>query len=494
MIPDTWLWVFGALSIALLFHFFWFVTFPIRVLPHLVRGNPKRQQTILEWINATPSLFGDAIKVAARHKLMLLYVQQARHADVERLCRAILAHRLPVGLESSTRNRLTDALEGLGRRAEADSERERAELRLEGAPEGALEQLTRAKLLMKRDQHVEAVFELERGLALVAPENRAVQVEFQVQLVMATFHAGRPNETAQWAERAIANGASGPFLSVAHRMAGVAYGNLGDWEAAERHRMRAYELATASGDSEKAAECFVQLADLRRTKGDLVSAEASCRQIISTSAKARRNALTILAEIQRTRGNFEEALEALRQARLAQALVIPALERRSQAVISLTMAWIEAEADQVHNAWNHLQQALSELGEDAKLGLWCDATAAWVFALLGQTEKALQILERAETRDGEFANDRTAQLNFHALLGKAAAALGDFERGKEHWEQFLALGPNRVNLPSGWYFLGESQRQLGDLEAARAAFQEACAFGVESYHAQLAKEKLSTLQ
>jgi tetratricopeptide (TPR) repeat protein len=488
VIDHLWLWAGAVLAAVLLFHWIWFVVLPVHGLSRLAREKADRAEAVLKWINATPSLMGDSVKVGVRYKLMRYCLPQRRYSEMETLCRAMLVHRLPPGLESDVRRHLAEALDGLGRRDEAEVEHARAESCLEGAPTKLLEQLSRGKVLMKQDRHLEAIEALQRGLDVAPRGKPQFRVELMVQLMLASFHAGQPHETVKWAEQAIAEGAQGVFLLSAHRMAGLAYGHLGQLETAEQHLREALGLA-ASCSSDDVSRCLVLLAGLQLKRGHLAEARETCLKA-AESPKARREALSFQAEIERANGQFEQALQTLRQARELPPALTAGGERRIQAVGALHMAEVEAEAGQAENAWGHLKEAVAELGQDPKLGHWCDATAAWVFALLDRREQALAVLETVESRMPEFRDDRGGQFFVHAKLAHAVAALGDFEGARYHWQRILDLEPNPVSLPTAWYFLGMCRRHLGDEEGAYQAFRQASALGIDTYHARLAEDAI----
>src|SRR5262249_40221630 len=152
-------------------------------------------------------------------------------------------------LEADIRRRLIDCLEALGRNDEAEVERANAAACVDRAPDDTLRYLTKGTLLERKHQYVEACAAFEKALLLAPVSNLPVRIECMIHLVLACFHAARPVETLRWAEEAIASGAEGKYLRIAHRMAGVACGNLGRLEESEDHCRRAYDAAAALGDN-----------------------------------------------------------------------------------------------------------------------------------------------------------------------------------------------------------------------------------------------------
>lgn len=493
--PDpTWIFlgVLGLIGLLSALHWFWFIALPTRWLKRLARGNPPREKQLLEWIEASPALLGDAMKVAVRMRLVYVYEREHRFDAVERLCRKMLAHRLPRGLESTIRAHLADALDALGRRAESESERERIQEVLAGTLDKPLEQLARGNLLMSQDRHAEACEAYEQGLGIVPVDKPDFRLKFMNKLAIAALRAGRPADALSWADQAIAGGAGQPWLSLMHRMAALACSNMGRLEESERHLHLAEDAARARGDSAGVSQCLALLANLAHHRGQFEQAFTLCRQAAAMDHEACRPAWLLEAELHRLQGRYDEAISLLARAQEAPQHGKAAAARQGQAVCMLSAAWIEAERGQGERAWTLLQQALGELGNDAKLGLWCDGTAAWVCALLGRRAQAERIYAQAAPRIDALGDDRATQLNLHALLGKASFALGDYARAAEHWEAFLTHAPEAVNRPSGGYYLGEARLKLGDLAGAREAFGDSVAVGIDSHHARLARERLQT--
>src|SRR5262249_52159076 len=154
----------------------------------------------------------------------------------------------------------------------------------------------------------------------------------------------------------------------------------------------------------------------------------------------------------------------------------PAAERRSQALLALGQAWLEAEAEQPEAARRLLEEAEAELA-DAKLRLWWEASAAWILALSGEEEAARRQLPALETGIAQFSGDpATLQLCWN-MLGRTRLLLGDLEGSRAAWERYLTLDPEPAFRPAGHFFLGECHLQVGNREGARAAYEAAIAPG-----------------
>jgi TolA-binding protein len=71
--------------------------------------------------------------------------------------------------------------------------------------------------------------------------------------------------------------------------------------------------------------------------------------------------------------------------------------------------------------------------------------------------------------------------------------LKDFERSKSYWERYLSLKPDPAFEPIGLYYLGECHRHLGDVETAKAKFQQAVNTGLDTHHTRLARSRLEEI-
>jgi tetratricopeptide (TPR) repeat protein len=100
-----------------------------------------------------------------------------------------------------------------------------------------------------------------------------------------------------------------------------------------------------------------------------------------------------------------------------------------------------------------------------------------------------RLTDLAAARDG----DRTAQREPLAMLARAAFTLGDFETSRRLWGQYRQGNPRPAYLPTYWYYVGECGSRLGHPAEARAAYQEAVASEIDTYHARLARERLAAL-
>jgi tetratricopeptide (TPR) repeat protein len=497
---EVMLVIWLALALIAFVHRLYFLILPQRAIKKYERTDPERLRRYLERVVATPSLMSPVQKLVARGALVGIYLPQGRHAEAAAHCRAQLESLAKArhmadfpALEADTRRRLIDCLEALGQTEEAEDERRRAEADVDRAPDDTLRHLTRGTLLEREHRYAEACTAFEQALSLTPESNRLVRIECMLHLLLACYNAGRPLECLRWAEEAIALGAEGTHLRTAHRMAGLACGNLSRLEESEDHCRRAYDVAVAEGDKSALGQILGSLANIQRKRGKLTEAHEAALKAATVDPQAVRMSLAVQSQILREWGRYDEAIDILGRYDKTKKIVIPALERRIKATLALDKSRIEAECGRADDAWVHIQEAITELGNDAKLGLKCDGAAAWVFAARGLADDSQRVGAQAESRLHDFEGDPSTCRAVLYDLGMAACTRGDVEKGEDCWTRYLDLGPDPVYRPTAFYFRGECRRHLGEESKARADFREAVAMEIDSHYARLARHRLEEM-
>src|SRR5262249_40943762 len=152
-----------------------------------------------------------------------------------------------------------------------------------------------------------------------------------------------------------------------------------------------------------------------------------------------------------------------------------------------------AECGRGDDAWAHIQEALAEFGDDAKLGLKCEAAASWVLAARGLADDSRRRAAQAEARLPKFRGDPGTCRGALYDLGIAACPRGDHAQGADCWGRYLGLGPDPVSQPTALYFRGECRRQLGDVPGAEDDYRAAVAMDVDTHYARFARYRLAGL-
>jgi tetratricopeptide (TPR) repeat protein len=487
----TWYAVMLAPGLVVFLHYVYFVMLPSRLLPSLVSDDAERLRW-LERVAATPSLIGERMKFVVH--LIIFGELQVRGEHEKALAWGDVGLRFKPapGSESDLRRRMANSMEILGWHNEAAAARHAADAVLEGAEVDFSERLARGKLLAEKGKHGEAVEAFEQGLALVPDgANGALRAEFLLQIALASFNAGRPELTVQSAREAILAGVDGPLLLSAHRVAGMALGNLGRLDESEIHRRATLELVERSGKPAELAAALSQLAGLQRMRGQLAEAEELIARAEAIDAGTQIQ--TNWAELLRLQGRYEEALERLKKCAPDKPMIIPSSERRLRAVIQMEMSTSEAELGRWDEAEAHLLEAQPVLEPDPKHGLGWLASVARILAGKGERDDAFDAIARVEAMIPSFQDDPAARRRAFIKIGHAALLLEDHVRAEAYWNEVMALEPNPVEIPLTYYYQAKAQLGLGRPAAARELFQKAVAVGIDSYHARLAREALSSV-
>ncbi len=464
---------------------------PLKAILANLPDDPDAGIAVLEVGLARRNSFDVGTTLLAHSRLMELYQARERYEEAIVQGRAILAmsdsrHRL----EREVRVRIAICLDSLGRTEQADAERLAAADDLDDdAPDGFAGWRAQGKVLDKLHRHEEAVVAYEQALELNPPENREGRDDVLIHLVLATFNAGRHEQTMKWANRAIQEGVSETWLFLAHRLAGVAAASLARLDEAHHHRQRAYDMAVEEGDAAKISDCLARLADLRHLCGELDRAEALCLEAESLCPEQARMAILIHAEVLHSRGRVDEALARIEQGSQVGVMASSVDERRMQAALNKWKAIYRAELGQLDQACANLSEATAVLRADPKFVPACEAAWAWLLAQRGDREAVIERTElvlRGLDQDSATPSTRSDCLE---LIGRALLAVGEFERARGCWERFLATAHVPITKPTGRYFLGVCRWHLDDPAGAGEEFRRATALGIDSHHARLAEQR-----
>jgi tetratricopeptide (TPR) repeat protein len=480
-----------------LLHHLYFVALPRRAVKKYADTDPERLRRYLERVVATPSLMGKSMKLVPHLLLVGHFLPKARHAEAAGHCRAVLdivsgaqdPERFGP-LEANTRRKLADCLEALGQHDEAAEELRLAGERIDHSSDDTRRYLAEGALLERQDRHDEAYQTYERALKTTAGSNTPGRVKCMMHLVVSAHRAGRIAECLSWAEQVIALGAKGNTLRNAHRMAGVALGELGQLDESESHQRRAYDLAVAAGNTPAAAEILGTLADCLFKRGQLAEANEAAIRAAATDPNGVRLSLFVQAQVFNEWGRFEEALAFHERYREGVPMATPFRERRILAVHTLAVARAEAECGRVEDAWRRVEGTLPELAADAKLDLRGQAIACWILAARGLADQSRGVAARVEARLGDFAGDPSTRRVCLYYLARAACTRGDHQDGIAFWTRYLAAGPDPVYHPTAFFLRGECHRQLGRPSDARTDYRAAAATNLDTHHARLARRQL----
>ena len=147
----------------------------------------------------------------------------------------------------------------------------------------------------------------------------------------------------------------------------------------------------------------------------------------------------------------------------------------------------------VDEASERLDRAFDALSDDPKLYLWCQSELARIKAVRGERDAAHTLIDRVQAGLGEYSQDRNTLLVGYSNIGRAAEALGEYDRGLLAWRRYQDAPPLPVDEPIGLYHLGECHRGMGDSQTAREYYQRAVELRLATHDSRLAEQRLEEL-
>lgn len=441
--------------------------------------------------------------------------QEKRYAEAAEAFRHTLGQDQPAGREAETRRRLADTLDVLGQNAEAAEERVRADAVASSAPNDPQALVAWADLRKREGRYNDACGAYTQALSLmpatrpslffIEPLDDPARALVMAKLALAHHSGGRPDETIRWAEASLTAGAEPQTKLSMLRMAGVGSVDSGKLEQAERYYREALAWAEALGRPADIAHGLALMAGFERKRGRFEEAIAACRRAAQVAPLTGGLDLTIEAECLREMGRFDEARKVILRNREMSTTDKPWAERRRWAIQTLGLAWLEASAENPDAAWDALNKAREGLEsepqvgiwppspEDGRLILWCDATEAHIQAQKGRGSEARRLMESAWARLTAYHTDLATLKTVYAQTGRAALRLGDLVESRRLWQSYLDCRPFPAATPTIQFHLGETYFRSGDRDAAREAFQQAVAPGIDSLDARRAQARLDEL-
>ena len=332
----------------------------------------------------------------------------------------------------------------------------------------------------------------EVGLEVAPPGPGGMRALLARALANDLFMAGRMEESARRAEEAVDLAGSPEEALPAHRQAAASFSSLGRLDEGEEQARWAVELAEDWADPKTFTNCLGFLAEFRRKRGRLAEALDAIDRAEATSRPTRQTEV-MRSEVLRSLGRFDESLAALDRVCGLDPMRMPRHERFARGVHCLGRANLLLFLGRLDEAEAQLEAARVGLGDDARVGAWCDASGVHLAALRGLRDEAIRGLDRVEARLIEFDRDRGTLSAVLGGIGRAAVALGEFDRAVGYWEEYLDLPAVPVDVPTAHYHLAEARRGLGDGDAARDHYRAAVAPGLETHYARLAESRLRAI-
>jgi non-specific serine/threonine protein kinase/serine/threonine-protein kinase len=356
-----------------------------------------------------------------------------------------------------------EAAEGATRARQAEQKAREAELLARGAEQQAREdQLAAERESRKAKRAMDLLDELWES----ADPTRFGDADYQVRELFTHFERDLPNRVA-----------GEPAVELRVRLTlGRIQRLLGMLDSADKHSLRAAELARADEDKQVASDCLLERSRTLFDRGEIAAAEASVREAIDLQKDLKpddaRHAtlLETLANCRQRRGDPGDALDLATEAlELRQISCGPEIVARSR----LQLANLHGSVGRIDVAMSHLQQALDAFrsqgvehpeaitalqhlamlqqregdfasaeasyreslhrrrelyGDDHPLVRWAEVDLAWVLHERGRDDEAVPLLRRALPALRERLGERHLYVSeTMQRLGTALVELGQHE-------------------------------------------------------------------
>jgi len=226
------------------------------------------------------------------------------------------------------------------------------------------------------------------------------------------------------------------------------YRLVGDNEGAVE---RLNELVTEAPDFIPA---WNRIASYAYQDADYTRAEEALTHLLESNAKDPE-ALRLLGEVHRQRGELDEAEDSFRE---AITVLQDYVRRRPE------LAYAHFRLAQMHVRVDELAQGMASLERVIELAPNSPEAAIMLAELQirsGQSDQAIPVLAKVLER-------QHTPLAFR-LMGMAQAGQKDFTRAKVAYEQFLELAPEDAEAP---YYLGTAEISLQETSAALQHFEQ----------------------
>ena len=458
----------------------------------------------MEILHFKPWLSRYIYDISAHYYLGMIYQSNKQYAQAIEQFQASLK-----GLEdlniARTENRqdleayihlyLVNCYEEIGDDEQADRELQLTVIDCEEEPTGKPSFLVRGRLLRREGKFLQAAQLYDRILSEFPDFTPEERMKILISGTLCYFNCGRQADCQRVAEQAIALRADPKQTGVAYRMAGIAAGNLGQYDTAEDYQRHAYQLALEQRDNAGAVGSLVMISSLLRRRGEVTRALKTLDEAtpLTTKSDSKRNVFFGRYDCLFTLGQFDAARDVLQQARIAEESFNRHSQRRLDGIQQLAFALLEGHAGNIDDARTAIDTARVLFARDEKMTTWCRAYAAWIYAMAGETATAQNEIAELEAVLPTLSQQPDTRVLCLDYLGRTTCILGNYERAIVLLTQLLDEHPDPIDYPEIWYYLGECHRLRGDQCTARAAYQQSVNRGFGIHFEKLATERLAEM-
>ena len=346
---------------------------------------------ILERMLQRKSLFGNSIHRTIRFRLSHQLQLNRQYDECIKQCEICLEGLRNPAAIAIMQLRLAEAMESIGRTAEADEARGKVSNYLEQHNNDLPTHMLYAQNLMRELKFSEAIAELEKALLLLPKDDQRQRPGLLSQMSNCAYQVGRMPEAANWGEQAVEAGGMPAIRVKALVSAGLSNASLGRLEKSEGFYKQAIDLQTTLGNREGAGVTKAILAGISRQRGKLIEALQLCEEAISESSSAKRPSRLQQYECLMALGRWNEARQMLDAGAKSNPLSAPSNERRMQGMFGMGRAVILVHQSQPVEALAMLNESLNPNASDIKLNRIVNCYKAWAAAQLGDREMVEQL-------------------------------------------------------------------------------------------------------
>jgi len=231
-------------------------------------------------------------------------------------------------------------------------------------------------------------------------------------------------------------------VSRLHRkMANALWEDIGDTEKAKEHHGKALKILEAEPESTELASLYEDVAHMHYRIGDMAKALSWAEKALELAKKLNAfevvaSSYTSLGTIFSFKGDKKKAFECLEKA-LKIALDNGYMETALRACTNLPTALTAEENErrlEYYEKGLELAEKVGYIGLQSFIG----TNLAWAYIGMGNTKKALLLLEESVTLDRKTHNMPNLSFSI-GILGFAYQVLGEWDKSEQYYKEMLSI-------------------------------------------------------
>jgi tetratricopeptide (TPR) repeat protein len=263
------------------------------------------------------------------------------------------------------------------------------------------------------------------------------------------------------------------------KLANVLWEDVGVAEKAKEHYDKALKILEAEGESVELASLFDDLAHMYYRTNDVAQARSWAEKALDLAKKL--NAFDVMASSYASLGtalnmggDWRKAVECHERA-LKIALDNGLFETALRAYNNLAIALPWEEAEKAMRCSEKGLELAKKVG-DIRLVSWLGVSVAWWCLGMGDTEKAVSMVEDSVALDRKTGNMPNLALSV-GHLGVARFVLGEWDKAEQYLREALTLSQKlnqHQQVSSNLLYLGLLYSGRADFVKAKGFFEKAC--------------------